>query len=92
MRTGVVTDCRLKTGYPRSVLLPRGEPWSTVRSIEKHALLSCPKRVEKTVSKSHDFSVTESVEVQADGFWLWVLFGGPYTDLSDPSSFQGPLC
>ena len=68
----------------------------TVVNSEKYrdarSLLSCPKRVEKTVSKSHDFSVTESIEVQVDGFWLWVLFGGPYTDLSDPSGFQGPLC
>ena len=68
----------------------------TVVNSEKYreacSLLSCPKRVEKTVSKSHDFSVTESIEVQVDGFWLWVLFGGPYTDLSDPSSFQGLLC
>ena len=47
------------------MLLQRGEPGSTVKSTEKHALsnLSCPKRVEKTVSKSQDFLVTESVEV-----------------------------
>lgn len=44
---------------------------------EARSLLSCPKRAEKTVSKSHDFLVTENVEVQAGWY---------------PSGLQGPLC